>query len=195
MEENKGMIFAITGPSSSGKTTYSRELVEHYSDTANSSIVYTTRKQRPGEQEGIQYHFVNDSQFNTLLQNNIFACSKNFCGNRYGIEKEYIKSVIEEEGKDLIFDTIFDIPDLMAIGENVTIIFLTTAPEELKRRIIERDPNINPEELNLRMEDIRIQMQNATSCDYIVSTDSNRSQEEVLQELIGIVEQVRSDLK
>ncbi len=188
MPTHKWTIYAITGPSGVGKTTYCKALAKHLPETVRSSVVFTTRKKRPHECEGEQYYFVSSAEFDVLIQKDTFACHTTFCGNKYGIEGAFIENIIEKEWKDLIFDTIMGIAQLRKINPNTIIIFLSADPKELIQRIIARDPSISQAELKLRKKDMMKQLKDASKCDYIVDTSATRSQKQVLKELIDIIE-------
>ena len=69
--EKKGMIFVLSSPSGVGKTTLTKKIAKHNSNFAI-SISYTTRKPRPNEINGKDYHFVGMEEFNRLVKENNF---------------------------------------------------------------------------------------------------------------------------
>ena len=86
-KEKKGMMFVLSSPSGTGKTTLTKKLAEHNTNFSI-SISHTTRKPRPGEINGKDYYFVNEEEFNSLIKkNNFFEYAKIF-NNYYGIKIE-----------------------------------------------------------------------------------------------------------
>lgn len=76
------MIVILVGESASGKTTLADNLQEL--DGFSKIVTYTTRPPRDGEQDGIDYHFVTDEQFNEMVLNNEFVEHANYRGWQYG---------------------------------------------------------------------------------------------------------------
>ena len=76
-------VFVITGPSGVGKGTLIRTLVEQIPELGL-SVSATTRPPRPGEQEGIDYHFLSDDEFERRVQAGEFVEHARYSGRRYG---------------------------------------------------------------------------------------------------------------
>ena len=193
---SNGIIFVLTGPSGAGKTTNWWEICKRRQDTAKPSIVHTTRAKRDGEMEGDQYYFVDDDTFSQMAGSGEFSCYTTFCDKEYGLSKRHVKKVIEEDNQDMIFDSIIPVPDVKSIAPNVVVIYLTTSTdEELERRIISRaNGNIAQEEVARRMQDARQQRREvAPICDYIVKTDGVRNKEEITNELMYIMDEVKRE--
>ncbi|CCE26855.1 probable guanylate kinase [Claviceps purpurea 20.1] len=85
----------ISGPSGVGKGTLYKRLFDNHPDTFCLSVSHTTRGPRPGEQDGIDYHFVSMEAFEDLISQNGFVEHAKFGGNRYGTSK----MTIEEQGR------------------------------------------------------------------------------------------------
>ena len=65
--ERRGLLFVISGPAGAGKSMIAKQLVERHPDVGL-SVSCTTRAPRPGEIEGVHYHFVTDEQFDELVR-------------------------------------------------------------------------------------------------------------------------------
>ena len=100
--EKKGMMFVLSSPSGTGKTTLTKKLAENNINFVI-SISYTTRKPRPNEIDEKDYHFISREKFENLLKKNNFFEYANIFDNYYGTLK---KSVLEllSQGKDVLFD-------------------------------------------------------------------------------------------
>ena len=137
--EKKGMMFVLSSPSGVGKTTLAKKIAKHNSNFAI-SISYTTRKPRPSEINGKDYHFVNLEEFNRLIkENNFFEYAKIF-DNYYGTLKKTVIELISR-GKDVLFDIDWQgtqqlkkISDLLL----VTIFILPPNIQILKERLLNR---------------------------------------------------------
>lgn len=93
----------ICGPSGSGKSTLLRKLFEDFPDTFGFSISHTTRKPRPGEENGIHYHFVTMDEMQRAIASGEFLETACFSGNLYGTSKAAVRNV-QSHGKVCILD-------------------------------------------------------------------------------------------
>jgi len=100
--EGKGMMFVLSSPSGTGKTTLTKKLAKNNKNFVI-SISHTTRKPRPSEVNGKDYYFVDKREFNFLIKgNNFFEYAKIF-NNYYGTLKEPVLKLLSL-GKDVLFD-------------------------------------------------------------------------------------------
>ncbi|KAG5975269.1 hypothetical protein E4U58_001427 [Claviceps cyperi] len=93
----------ISGPSGVGKGTLYKRLFNNHPDTFCLSVSHTTRGPRPGEQDGIDYHFVSMEAFEDLISQNGFVEHAKFGGNRYGTSKMTIEEQ-SRKGKIVVLD-------------------------------------------------------------------------------------------
>ena len=100
--EKKGMMFVLSSPSGAGKTTLTKKLAEHNTNFTI-SISYTTRKPRPNEVNGKDYHFVSEEEFDSLVKENNFFEYANIFDNYYGTLKRPVLELLSS-GKDVLFD-------------------------------------------------------------------------------------------
>lgn len=137
--QRRGLLIVLSSPSGAGKTTISRMLLEADAEI-RMSISATTRPKRPGEEEGVDYDFVDDSEFDRMIADNEFVEWATVFGYRYGTPKAPVKDALRE-GRDILFDIDWQgarqlEPDF---GENlVTIFLLPPSMNELERRLRER---------------------------------------------------------
>jgi guanylate kinase len=100
--KTKGMMFVLSSPSGAGKTTLAKKLAKHNSQFII-SISHTTRKPRPHEINGKDYHFVSKEEFNSLVKKNSFFEHANIFDNHYGTMKKTVLELLSN-GKDVLFD-------------------------------------------------------------------------------------------
>ena len=98
----RGLLIVLSSPSGAGKSTISRKLMEE-DPTITMSISATTRPIRPGEVEDVDYHFVDEEQFERLVEADELAEWAYVFGHRYGSPKEPIKEALKA-GRDTLFD-------------------------------------------------------------------------------------------
>ena len=99
---NKGRLFVITAPSGGGKTSLIKALLAA-EPGLKLSTSYTTRAPRPGEQNGREYHFVDEPTFLAMRDRGEFLENALVHGNRYGTSKKVIGETLER-GQDLILE-------------------------------------------------------------------------------------------
>ena len=140
--EKKGMMFVLSSPSGVGKTTLTKKLAEHNTGF-EISISYTTRKPRPNEINGKDYHFISTEKFKSLIKENNFYEYASIFDNYYGTLKKTVIKLLSE-GKDVLFDIdrqgtqqLKKIKDLSI----VTIFILPPNIHVLKNRLLNRHKN------------------------------------------------------
>ncbi|MCA9674745.1 MAG: guanylate kinase [Kofleriaceae bacterium] len=98
----RGILVIVSSPSGAGKTTLTRRLLDEV-PAIGFSVSYTTRPMRPGERDGVDYHFVDVAAFERMVEGGEFAEHAVVHGNRYGTAKAPIEAALAA-GRDLIFD-------------------------------------------------------------------------------------------
>ena len=102
MSSGKGKLFVITAPSGAGKSSLIKAVLKE-DPTLKLSISYTTRSPRPGEQDGREYHFVDDAAFLAMRERGEFLESAEVHGYRYGTAKQVIRDALSR-GHDLLLE-------------------------------------------------------------------------------------------
>ena len=87
--KRKGTLFVITAPSGAGKTSLIDAVMKD-DPSLKISVSYTTRKPRPGEKHGVDYHFVDQKTFRRMQERSEFLESAKVHGNHYGTAKQVI---------------------------------------------------------------------------------------------------------
>lgn len=98
----KGHIFIMSAPSGAGKTTLCRALLDHYPDMAY-SVSFTTRRPRPGEREGVDYHFTSAAAFEEGIRKNRWAEWAKVHGHYYGTDAGTLACAVNQ-GTDILLD-------------------------------------------------------------------------------------------
>ena len=137
--DRRGLLIVLSSPSGAGKSTLSRMLMETDSDITM-SVSATTRPKRPGEKEGVDYHFVDDREFDRLIEAGEFVEWAPVFGFRYGTPKAPVKAALKD-GRDILFDIDWQGTQQLhaAMGEDLVRIFLLPpSMKELERRLHNR---------------------------------------------------------
>lgn len=143
----RGVLLVVSSPSGAGKTTLSRMLQEEFPNLGF-SVSYTTRPPRPGEKDGVDYHFIDDPAFDRMVEEKRFVEWANIHGYRYGTAFEAIDQALEQ-GRDMIFDVDYQGGrGLRASFTDAVMVFvlppsIKVLEERLKRRATESKDNIN----------------------------------------------------
>jgi guanylate kinase len=134
----KGLLFVITAPSGAGKSSLIEALLK---DDARLklSISYTTRPPRPGEQNGREYHFVDEKTFLAMLERGEFFESAEVHGNRYGTSQAVIREALAR-GQDLVLEIDWQGAQQVRrlLPECVGVFIQPPSVEELERRMRSR---------------------------------------------------------
>ena len=104
-ECKKGLVFVVSAPAGTGKTTLINRLVTEFQSIV-ASVSYTTRKPRNGEIDGVHYHFIAPEEFQAKITSSDFLEYVNLYGTYYGTSKQWIQDQCEK-GKHvvLVIDT------------------------------------------------------------------------------------------
>jgi guanylate kinase len=135
----RGLLVVLSSPSGAGKSTISRLLLEA-DPNMTMSVSATTRPMRPGEVNGVDYHFVDEVEFNRLIEADEFAEWAYVFDHLYGSPKEPIKEALKE-GRDTLFDIDWQGTQQLeyAFRTDLVLIFiLPPSMKELERRLHER---------------------------------------------------------
>lgn len=137
--QRRGLLIVLSSPSGAGKSTISRLLLEA-DDNITMSVSATTRPMRPGEAEGVDYHFVDTAEFERLIKADEFAEWAYVFDHMYGSPKEPIKEALRA-GRDTLFDIDWQGTQQLeyAFRTDLVLIFiLPPSMRELERRLHER---------------------------------------------------------
>jgi len=137
--QRRGLLIVLSSPSGAGKSTIARMLLESDKDVTM-SVSATTRPQRPGETDDLDYHFVDDAGFDRLIAAGEFVEWAPVFGFRYGTPKAPVKAALRQ-GRDILFDIDWQGTQQLhsAMGEDLVRIFiLPPSMQELERRLRER---------------------------------------------------------
>ncbi len=164
-------LFILSAPSGAGKTTLCRSLVRR-DDKVRYSVSATTRPRRGNEEDGKAYHFVNDSEFNRLIEEDDLLEWEEVYGYRYGTPKVQVEELLSQ-GFDVMLDT--DIKGALHLKrlypESVTVFLLPPSLSELRRRLTARGRD-DRETIEARLARAEAEIELAGEFDYAVVNDS-----------------------
>ena len=129
-QKKNGMMFVLSSPSGAGKTTLTKKLASN-NPNFKISISHTTRKPRPSEIDGKDYHFVNEEKFSLLIKNNSFLEHCKIFSNYYGTQKKSVFELIAE-GKDVLFDIDWQGTQQLKNKKNISLVTFFILPPDIK---------------------------------------------------------------
>jgi len=163
----RGDIIVISGPSGSGKTTIYRALLSNMAGLSV-SVSYTTREKRAGETEGDDYYYVDEQEFDNMINCNEFLEYAKVFGNWYGTSRSVTEAIVSG-GNDALLE--IDVQGgsavKTAVPEAVLIGILPPDRETLRERLFNRARD-SREDIERRLEEAWKEIAQLRNYDYIV---------------------------
>tara|TARA_Y100000296_G_C5098258_1_gene218521 strand:+ start:109 stop:750 length:642 start_codon:yes stop_codon:yes gene_type:complete len=183
-----GNLFILAAPSGAGKSSLIKALMEKYDGNAampmQVSVSHTTRSPRPGEVDGVHYHFVSREQFEALIEQGVFFEYAEVFGNYYGTSRVTIEQTLHQ-GIDVFLDIDWQgarqVKALMP--DTCGIFILPPSLEVLEQRLNSRGQD-SEEVIAARMAEAVGEMSHFNEFDYIIVNDDFAT---ALDELVAIV--------
>jgi len=171
MSKINGAVLVLSGPSGAGKSSLIRKIIDDIGESYF-SISTTTRPQREGEVEGVDYHFVDKEEFEKEIEEDQFLEYAVVHGNYYGTSLRPVKEALNQ-GKLVIFD--IDVQGNFAVnsrlGDITTSVFITPPTlSELKRRLQNRSTD-SEEVIENRLKMARKEIQRVSEYEYLLIND------------------------
>lgn len=170
--ERRGLMFVLSSPSGAGKTTLSRMLVKDTPDL-QMSVSATTRAKRPGEIDGRDYFFIDQSRFDAMIENGELLEWAKVFDNSYGTPRKPVEDALAA-GKDVLFDIDWQgtqqLRDRQA-NDVVSVFILPPSVQALEQRLHTRAQD-SDEVIRGRMKKAGDEMSHYDAYDYIVVNDN-----------------------
>ena len=170
MNKKHPLLLVVSGPSGSGKGSMLGKYLESAADTFY-SISATTRNMRPGEVDGVNYHFVSEEEFKARIEKDAMLEYARYCDHYYGTPKAPVEENLAA-GRDVILE--LDVAGAMKIKkirpDGIFIFTLPPSMEILRKRLVGRnteEEDVIAKRLQVAVEEIR----QAHCYDYIVVND------------------------
>ena len=180
-KEKKGMMFVLSSPSGTGKTTLTKKLAENNKNFAI-SISHTTRKPRPNEINGKDYYFVSKEEFEDLLKENNFFEYANIFDNWYGTLKKPVLELLSRS-KDVLFDIDWQGTKQLNKIENLSLVTFFILPpnlKALKERLLHRHEG-QEQLVKTRMDKFNEEVSHWNEYNYVVVNDDlNKCYDKIL---------------
>lgn len=185
---NKGKLIIISAPSGCGKSTIIGNIMDRGELDLQFSVSATNRKPRPGEVDGVSYHFLSDEEFKDLIANGAFVeYEQVYPGRYYGTLRSEIQNRVDA-GHNVILD--IDVNGGMNVrrqfGDEALSIFIAPPSiDELRRRLVQRGSE-SPEAIEERVGRAEYELGFRDRFDHVVVNDE-------LPRAIGEIEKLMAD--
>jgi len=179
-----GRLFVVSAPSGAGKTTLLKRLMARLGGLVF-SVSHTTRLPRPGEKNGVDYHFVSPSEFRAMVEEGLFVEHATVHGNLYGTSRPAIVAQLEK-GLDVILDIDVQGAALLRQDSSLPATEIFIAPPdlaELERRLRGRGTE-DAERLALRLNNARDELHAAEEYQYLIINDNLDEAAELLAAIV-----------
>jgi guanylate kinase len=165
-----GNLFIVSAPSGAGKSSLVKALLER-DPAIRLSISYTTRAPRPGEVDGVHYHFVSHEAFQERLGRGEFLESAEVYGNYYGTSQPWIEAE-RAAGRDILLEIDWQGAAQVRrlVPDAISVFILPPSIEELRRRLQGRNTD-GEEVIARRMAAAREDISHCLAFDYLVVND------------------------
>ncbi|AKP66715.1 guanylate kinase [Companilactobacillus ginsenosidimutans] len=167
----KGMLIVLSGPSGVGKGTVRKAMLEKSSIRFDYSVSMTTRDMRPGEEDGVDYYFRTNEEFEDEIKNDGMLEYAKYVDHYYGTPLKYVNQKLEA-GTDVLLE--IEVNGAMQVREkmpNGVFIFLTPPDlPSLRRRITHRGTD-DKKTIDKRMEQAKKEIAMMSNYDYAVVND------------------------
>ena len=206
MNKHNGILICVSGFAGSGKGTIMKKLMAKYNDKYALSVSATTRKPRPGEEEGREYFFKTKEEFVQLIENGQMLEYANYVGNYYGTPYAYVEEKMKQ-GYDVILE--IEPQGALSVKERYpdTLLLFIMPPDmvTLKNRLTGRGTE-DEETILKRMAQAYTEASVMERYDYLIINDSIDDCTEVVHSVIQnehhrmnrnktTIETVKNDLK
>lgn len=178
-----GNLFIVAAPSGGGKTSLVKKLVETL-DKVEISISHTTRMMRPGEQHGVDYFFIDENEFHSMIDNDAFLEHAQVFNHLYGTSIAQIEERLGQ-GIDVILDIDWQGAEQIRriFPKAVSIFIIPPSIEALKVRLMNRRQD-GDEIISQRMKKAQDELSHYSEFDYLIVNDDF---EHAAMELTSIV--------
>jgi len=178
MPQTLGNLFILAAPSGAGKSSLIKALLEkhpstdEHNNTMQVSVSHTTRAARPGEIDGVHYHFVDHTEFESLIEQGAFFEHAEVFGHYYGTSKVVIEHTLRQ-GIDVFLDIDWQGARQVKtqIPDTATIFVAPPSKDELKRRLTQRGQD-SPEVIEQRMIKAVSEISHYHEFDFVVVNDN-----------------------
>ena len=169
---SKPLMLVLSSPSGAGKTTLSKK-IQQSDNSFKISVSHTTRKARPNEVDGVDYHFVDEEKFKSLLDDGAFYEYSKIFGNYYGTSKSSVDTILKNNC-NVLFDIDWKGAQQLSKFKELNLVKIFILPpnkEELEKRLIARNQD-GKESIKNRLLAYSQDIKHSNEYDYVIVNDN-----------------------
>tara|TARA_Y100000590_G_scaffold528_1_gene728 strand:+ start:14408 stop:14986 length:579 start_codon:yes stop_codon:yes gene_type:complete len=169
---SKPLMLVLSSPSGAGKTTLSKK-IQQSDNSFRISVSHTTRKSRPNEVDGVDYHFVSEEKFKNLLNKKTFYEHTKIFGNYYGTSRSSVEEIVKKNC-NVIFDIDWKGAEQLSKFKELNLLKIFILPpskEELEKRLIARNQD-GEESIKNRLLAYSQDVQHSNEYDHVIVNDN-----------------------
>ncbi len=184
--DTSGALFIVSAPSGTGKNTVIKQVIEDLGDSGRLeySVSYTTREPREGEVDGVNYHFVDERQFQEMIDSSAFLEWAEYNGNYYGTAAAEVLPR-RESGIDVILEIEVRGTEMLLerCPDGHAILLLPPSYESLKDRLVNRGSD-KPEAISQRLSVAKWEIECYGLYQYVIINDDLKRASQALAAII-----------
>ena len=180
------MLVILSGVSGAGKDTIKKELIKKMENVI-SLPSFTSRGPRPGEEEGVQYHFITKEEFKEKIKNGEFYEYDIHHENYYGTSRKLMNEKIKSGKiivKDIDVNGVENLINLLKEDTKVVTIFLRVPKEILMKRLQNRVDKPDLKEITLRLNRFDYEESRIGMYDYVIKNNNLEKSVQIIQTII-----------
>lgn len=180
---SRGTLYTISAPSGAGKTSLVKALLDSVTDI-RVSVSHTTRPIRPGEEDGVNYHFVDEKAFLAMLDNNAFLEHAKVFNHYYGTAQAWVEEALAK-GEDVILEIDWQGAEQIRRlrPDCIGIFILPPSRQALEQRLTGRGQD-DQSVIDHRLSEAKEEMTHFVAADYLVINDDFETALSELQTII-----------
>lgn len=182
-KRERGLVFVVSAPAGTGKTTLVEMLVQEFPEEVVRSISFTTRPKRPGEVSGVHYFFISEKEFEEKIAQRDFLEYAKIYGNYYGTSYNQVQK-LQEQGKDVVL--VIDTQGALQLKGRIPAVFVFLMPpsaEVLRDRLTQRQTE-SQTVIEERLEWSKKELDAVREYDYCIINDDLITAYQVLRSIV-----------
>ncbi len=180
---NDGQLILVSAPSGAGKTSLVKAIMQQDAQLSV-SISHTTRTQRSTEQDGVNYYFIDDAEFNAMIATQAFLEHAQVFDHQYGTSRAEVERLMQA-GKDVILEIDWQGADQVraVMPDAVSVFILPPSIRALEQRLTGRGQN-SASSMARRLAEARLEIAQAPRYDYLIINDDF---DQAVRDMLGII--------
>lgn len=179
----QGTLFTVSAPSGAGKTSLVKALVES-TENVCVSVSHTTRAKRPGENDGVNYHFVSHDQFMRMVNNSEFLEHAQVFTNFYGTSRQWVENALSQ-GLDVILEIDWQgAQQVRKLVEDAVSVFILPPSRECLRERLKGRGQDGENVIEARMAEAKSEISHYVEAEYMIV---NENFERALMEFRSVI--------